>query len=75
MGEVSKDLMLDIGIVGIDDDMPARFTLKLEELMPTTLFQLAGNALAPAAGRQRRAGTRGPAARRRRDGRPDPPRL
>jgi Xaa-Pro aminopeptidase len=47
MGQVSKDLMLDIGIVGLDDDMPARFTLKLQELMPTTLFKPAGLALSP----------------------------
>lgn len=47
MAQVSKDLMLDIGIVGLDDDMPARFTLKLQELMPTTLFKPASAALSP----------------------------
>ncbi len=47
MGEISKDLMLDIGIVGVDDEMPARFLLKLEEMMPTTLFKPAGSALSP----------------------------
>ena len=44
---LSKDLMLDIGIVGLDDDMPARFALKIQELMPTALLKLAGAALAP----------------------------
>ena len=39
--------MLDIGIVGLDDDMPARFSLKIAELMPTALLQLAGPAFAP----------------------------
>ncbi len=43
---LAKELMLDIGIVGIDDDMPARFVLKLQELMPTALFRPAGMALA-----------------------------
>ncbi len=42
---LAKDLMLDIGIVGVDDDMPARFLLKLQELMPTALFRPAGMAL------------------------------
>ncbi len=45
--QLSKDLMLDIGIVGLDDDMPARFALKIQELMPTTLLKLAGAAIAP----------------------------
>jgi len=39
--------MLDIGIVGLDDEMPARFTLTLQEMMPTTLLKLAGTALSP----------------------------
>jgi len=43
--DVCIDLTLDIGIIGIDDDMPARFALKLRDLMPTTLFKLAGPAL------------------------------
>jgi Xaa-Pro aminopeptidase len=47
MGSLAQDLMLDIGIVGLDDDMPARFALKLQELMPTALLKLAGSALAP----------------------------
>jgi Xaa-Pro aminopeptidase len=47
LGPLAKELMLDIGIVGLDDDMPARFVLKLQELMPTTLLRLAGTALAP----------------------------
>jgi len=47
LATLSKDLMLDIGIVGLDDDMPARFALKIQELMPTALLKLAGSALAP----------------------------
>jgi len=47
LASLSKDLMLDIGIVGLDDDMPARFVLKIQELMPTALLKLAGTALAP----------------------------
>lgn len=47
MAQAGKDLMLDIGIVGLDDDMPARFVLKLQELMPTALFKPAGMALSP----------------------------
>ena len=44
---LSKDLMLDIGIVGLGDDMPARFTLRIQELLPTALLKLAGAALTP----------------------------
>lgn len=47
LGQLAKDLMLDIGIVGLDDDMPARFVLKIQELMPTALLKSAGTALAP----------------------------
>ncbi|MDQ2687800.1 MAG: Xaa-Pro peptidase family protein, partial [Armatimonadota bacterium] len=47
LAQLAKDLMLDIGIVGLDDDMPARFVLKLQELMPTALLKSAGAALAP----------------------------
>ena len=47
LAPLAKELMLDIGIVGLDDDMPARFVLKLQELMPTALFRPAGMALAP----------------------------
>ena len=47
LADLSKDLMLDIGIAGLDDDMPARFALKLQELMPTALLKIAGSALAP----------------------------
>ena len=47
LGPLAKDLMLDIGIVGLDDDMPARFVLRLQELMPTALLKTAGTALAP----------------------------
>ena len=39
--------MLDIGIVGLDDDMPARFALPIAQLMPTALLRLAGTAFAP----------------------------
>jgi len=45
--QLSRVLMLDIGIVGLDDEMPARFTLALQEMMPTTLLKLAGTALSP----------------------------
>ena len=45
--QLSKELMLEIGIVGLDDDMPARFALRLQEMMPTTLLKLAGTALSP----------------------------
>ncbi len=37
--DICKELTLDIGIVGVDDEMPARFVLALQELMPTTLFK------------------------------------
>ncbi len=47
LGPLAKDLMLDIGIVGLDDEMPARFVLKLQEMMPTALLKTAGMALAP----------------------------
>ena len=47
LAQLAKDLMLDIGIVGLDDDMPARFSLKIAELMPTALLKLAGPAFAP----------------------------
>ena len=47
LATLSKDLMLDIGIVGLDDDMPARFSIRIGELMPTALLKLAGAALAP----------------------------
>ena len=47
LAQISKDLMLDIGIVGLDDDMPARFSLKISELLPTALLRLAGPALSP----------------------------
>jgi Xaa-Pro aminopeptidase len=47
LGPLLKDLMLDIGIVGLDDEMPARFVLKLQELMPTALLKTAGTALSP----------------------------
>ncbi len=45
--QLSKDLMLDIGIVGLDDEMPARFVLAIHEMLPTTLLKLASLALAP----------------------------
>jgi len=47
LAQLSKDLMLDIGIVGLDDDMPARFALRIQEIMPTTLLKLASSALTP----------------------------
>ncbi|MBV9849562.1 MAG: aminopeptidase P family protein [Armatimonadetes bacterium] len=45
LGEVGKDLRLDTGTIGLDDDMPARFSLKIAELMPTARLKLAGPAL------------------------------
>ncbi len=47
LAQVGKDLALDIGIIGLDDDMPARFALRLQELLPTALLKLAGPAFAP----------------------------
>ena len=47
MAQIKAELMLDIGIAGLDDEMPARFVLKLQELMPTALLKLAGAALSP----------------------------
>lgn len=47
LSKISKDLMLDIGIIGLDDDMPARFSLRIQELLPTALVKLAGPAFTP----------------------------
>ena len=47
MGPLAKELMPGSGTVGLDDEMPARFVLKLQELMPAALLKLAGSALAP----------------------------
>ena len=47
LAQISKELMLDIGILGLDDDMPARFSLPIARLLPTTLLRLAGPALSP----------------------------
>jgi Xaa-Pro aminopeptidase len=41
--DLSSQLDLDIGIVGVDDNMPARFLLPLQSLLPTTLFKSANN--------------------------------
>ncbi len=40
--EVITELDLNIGIVGIDEGMPARFLLKIMELTPTALLKSAG---------------------------------
>lgn len=40
--DICTELTLDIGILGLDDDMPARFALAVQEIMPTTLLRLAG---------------------------------
>ena len=37
--ELSSQLDLDIGIVGVDEGMSARFLLRIQELLPTTLFK------------------------------------
>jgi Xaa-Pro dipeptidase len=39
--ELSNELDLDLGIVGVDPSMGARFLLKMQEIMPTTLFKSA----------------------------------
>jgi len=44
--DICVELTLDIGIIGVDDDMPARFALALRDILPTTLFKLAGPVLA-----------------------------
>ncbi len=45
--EICTDLTLDIGILGLDDDMPARFSLAMQEIMPTTLLKLASPVFGP----------------------------
>ncbi len=45
--ELCTDLTLDIGILGLDDDMPARFSLAIQEIMPTTLLKLASPVFGP----------------------------
>lgn len=45
--ELCTDLTLDIGILGLDDDMPARFSLAMQEIMPTTLLKLASPVFGP----------------------------
>lgn len=45
--ELCTDLTLDIGIIGLDDDMPARFSLVVQTIMPTTLLKLASPVFAP----------------------------
>jgi Xaa-Pro dipeptidase len=47
LAETIVDLTLDIGVVAVDDDMPARFILKLQHIMPTTFMRLASKALDP----------------------------
>lgn len=44
--EIVVDHTLDIGVIGIDDDMPARFSVVIQQLMPTTPLHLAGPAFA-----------------------------
>ena len=75
LATLSKDLMLDIGIVGLDDDMPARFALKIQELMPTATAEAGGVGAGDAAGNQGRFGTGRLAARGGRDGRSHSRRL
>jgi Xaa-Pro aminopeptidase len=40
--DVAFDLDLNIGIVGVDENMTARFLLKMQDLLPTALFKSAG---------------------------------
>lgn len=47
LSEAVVDMSLDIGVIGVDDDMPARFTLKIQNLVPTTSIRLAGEAFEP----------------------------
>lgn len=47
MTSVCRDLNLDIGIIGLDDDMPARFAIRLQEQLATALLKLAGPVFAP----------------------------
>lgn len=47
MSEISQELNLNSGGVGVDDDMPARFTLALQRLLPNAHFKPAGIALSP----------------------------
>jgi Xaa-Pro aminopeptidase len=42
LAEIRKELDLGIGLVGLDDDMPARFVLRIQELLPTTVLKSAG---------------------------------
>ena len=39
--ELSDQLDLDIGIIGVDEGMSARFLLRMQELLPTSLFKSA----------------------------------
>jgi len=39
--DLSSQLDLDIGIIGVDPGMAARFLLRMQELLPTTLFKSA----------------------------------
>jgi Xaa-Pro aminopeptidase len=44
--QIIVDHTIDIGIIGIDDDMPARFSIAIQQLMPTTSLRLASPAFA-----------------------------
>jgi Xaa-Pro aminopeptidase len=44
--DVIVDHTIDNGVIGIDDDMAARFSVKIQQLMPTTSLRLAGPAFA-----------------------------
>ena len=46
-GPLAEELMLNSGSIGLDDDMPARFVLALQKLMPSASLDLAGAVLAP----------------------------
>lgn len=47
LGPLVQDLKLNSSTVGLDDDMPARFVLALQKLMPNASLDLAGAVLAP----------------------------
>jgi Xaa-Pro aminopeptidase len=40
--DLAAHLDLNIGIIGVDEGMTARFLLKIQEMLPTTLFKTAG---------------------------------
>jgi len=47
LASICTDLNLDIGIIGLDDNMPARFAIRLQEKLSTALLKLAGPIFIP----------------------------